>query len=298
MFNIIDPKITMNQNNISGDGSPGRSEVASSYSHNKQGLSKKGTDIEKIDHIEQTLLQKNRSNFSRQFQKGNINSIPMPHSSDVIHKYGNVKFETTSNRSRSSIKKTNMIMQSPHKDPKNVNFEEAGSNTFSDEESVQKSAINYTSSDRIGDTQENLQNAHTAFKDVDNCSENELENYLFGEQANENDQMVPRIYEMDQAEIAKYIFSFIKIKSKKQQYEVQLFKQEVENNFKEIASNIEQATKEGREYNMILHSELEEFVNNKKKEFYQKFIEIKKTQEEQESIKESFSDNFLSMRQI
>ena len=189
-------------------------------------------------------------------------------------------------------------MQSPHKDPKNVNFEEAGSNTFSDEESIQKSAINYTSSDRIGDTQENLQNAHTAFKDVDNCSENELENYLFEEQANENDQMVPRIYEMDQAEIAKYIFSFIKIKSKKQQYEVQLFKQEVENNFKEIATNIEQATKEGREYNMILHSELEEFVNNKKKEFYQKFIEIKKTQEEQESIKESFSDNFLSMRQI
>ena len=129
-------------------------------------------------------------------------------------------------------------------------------------------------------------------------SEKDLETFLFGQKKDGDELQPPRIQFMNPAEIARYIVSDMKIKEKKTQYERDLNKQLIHNNHDEIKSKLEQVSKEAREYNMVLHTELEEFVNNKKKEFYQKFIEIKEAKEEQSSIKDEINDLNTSLKQM
>lgn len=128
-------------------------------------------------------------------------------------------------------------------------------------------------------------------------SEEEMEEYLFGHSEAGSEEPA-RIYMMDYPEVAKHLLSFMKIKLKKQQYEIDDFRKMIEQRMGQQQTQLEQVAKESREYNMELHTELEEFVSNKKKEFYQKFIEIKKAKEEQNMIKSSFAETMGSMKQL
>lgn len=133
---------------------------------------------------------------------------------------------------------------------------------------------------------------------IEDYSDKDLDVFLFGASVDGDHYIPPRVQEMDQTEVARYIFGYIKIKEKKHQYELGQYKKFVESTLKDHSERIEQTAKEAREYNMVLHTELDEFVNNKKKEFYQKFLEIKKVREEQTLLKDTFGNYMMSAKQI
>ena len=120
-----------------------------------------------------------------------------------------------------------------------------------------------------------------------NIIDENADNFTSGKQGRGDDGAAPRIEFTDYNGVSKGSI-----------YEINQLKKYMDQNLKEHMGIIQQVSKESKEYNLILHSELEGFVKNKKKEFYQKFVEIKHIKEEQDTIKISFIEMNNTLKQI
>lgn len=288
MFNILNPQLLAGKNeNTFKDESPPRSEDANSIMSN---LKKRGTEIHKEDDIEAVKLTKHKSTFSKNnitFQKNNsLKGID-------LNDYGSYVNHNKDNHNKSSSR----VGDSPGRNLNNSQNEDEG-NIFvgeGDSEHSVHQSHNRNSSSHIkpASSFNNIM-----LKEDDGYSEKEIESYLFGYSGEGDEYIPPRIETMNQADIARYIVGYIRIKDKKNRYELQLQRDVFKANIEELNHRIDYAEKEGKEYNMILHTELEQFISNKKKEFYQKFKDIVNLKEQHSSILNSLDGYSQTMKQI
>lgn len=299
MFQIIDPKAApIRSEYTAGDASPQRSET-SHVSFTKSNLTKKGTEKEAVEEV--LSMKKQRSNFSktRGEHRKNTSSFGF-NKADSVGDYAYFNnLENTGSRERGSVKKLpSTQLKSPQKEGPKIDFTE-----HEQENDIFSEGVSEHSVKRLGTFKgQQTQNAKSAnnlsLNMIEDYSDRDLEVFLFGSATDGDHYIPPRVQDMDQTEMARYIFGYLKIKEKKHQYELDQYKKSVETTLIDHSQRIDQTAKEAREYNMVLHTELEEFVNNKKKEFYQKFLEIKKVREEQTLLKDTFGNYMMSVKQI
>jgi hypothetical protein len=286
MYNIINPQLLASKTDITGrEDSPPGSE-ATYGSKSRSSLKKRTTITNKDDEIEQLNLVKNKSSQ----QKHNVNfqtkdSHKMENASDYTTNEKNSYKKMSSKAGNSPVRGLNY---SQNEGDSNICIEEIDS-----EHSIyQPNAGSSSHLKPIG----SLNNVPV--NEADEYSDREVESYLFGYSGKGDEYIPPRIESMGQADITRYLVGYIKIKDKKNRYEIQQQKDLFQAHIDGLNQRIDYAEKEGKEYNMILHTELEQFISNKKKEFYQKFKDIGNLKEQHGAILNSIDEYSKTMKQM
>jgi hypothetical protein len=214
MFSIIDPKMALKTDGtVMGGDSPSRSEIESVYSHSKTNMSKKMNEIEKID---QTMLVKNLSNFSRPrgHTKQNASISIQDGRFGHIGDYGpDANTEIVSKKSRKSMK--NATIMSPEKDATSEIDQEE------DNELFPESQEDEPNSPIAKKSQKSMKNKNDSLADIADHSEADIESLFFGKQG-------PKVDSMELGDIARIIFSYMKIQGKKRDYAFEELQKEIE----------------------------------------------------------------------
>lgn len=107
------------------------------------------------------------------------------------------------------------------------------------------------------------------------------------EEFEDEDQFLENLNEMDQTEAFQSFFNYLRIMGKRNQYEIKQSSEALLEQLGNYKSELTKIEKESKEYNMVLHSELEDFVNNTKNEIYAKYGEIKMLKEQVKTMQNS-----------
>jgi hypothetical protein len=289
MYNIINPQLLASRTDITGkEDSPPRSEdTYGSKSKARSSLIKRTTITNKDNEIEQLKMVKHKSSQ----QKINLNfqtkdSQKMEIASDYATHDKNSYKRMSSKAGNSPVRDLN---NSQNEGYSNGFIEEIDS-----ENSIyQPNAGSSSHLKPIGSFNNVIVNEAD-----DEYSDREVESYLFGYSGKGDEYVPPRIESMGQADITRYLVGYIKIKDKKKRYEIQQQKELFQAHIDGLNQRIDYAEKEGKEYNMILHTELEQFISNKKKEFYQKFKDIVNLKEQHGAILNSMDEYSKTIKQM
>lgn len=162
---------------------------------------------------------KARSQFTKgkEFGHRNISSTIINDTNDQIGDYGQFgnASENHSSKGRMSFKQTEQeVLNSPERMGASIDFMDQDNHAFSEEASQRSFEKQVEVNQPHSKSNHTLPERIQIINDMDAYSDQEVESYLFGKSGDSDNDKPARIEKMDNVEIAKYIFGYIKIKSK------------------------------------------------------------------------------------